>query len=446
MNLRVALLVGSAALNAALLAAFVSQPALAPPALRNYFQRGPGAETSPAAQRAGEQAAAAARAAPAPAGAAAEVWSGLHSPDLATLVSRLRAAGFPAPIVRAIVDAEIERQFSPRIKELMRGVAEAPFWQPDPSYYMGSSKVFEELNQIYRERSRLVRDLLGKDAYAWSGTDPTTAQRRQFGDLPSAKIDLVQRINDDYAEMMGQVRAAMQGVTLPEDREKLALLEREKRADLAAVLTPDELANYEMRTSPVTSRLRTAVTILDSSEAEFRALYQIHDQFRDVLYPNYNTGSMAMESLDKRRDATRQASDQVKAALGDARYAQYQRAMDSDFQQLYRLGQRDGVPYDTLVRAYDLRGPAAQASTAILDNPALSLDAKRTALKDLAQSTRTQLLGTLGPAAGPAYVESSRWLGYLDRGYGISISPEGGVGMRAPAAPRPPPAAPAPGR
>jgi hypothetical protein len=442
MTLRVLLLVGSAALNAALLAAFLAKPALVPPPLRTYLQRdsaGAGAAAA-APSPPKEMAIAGPSAQPT---TASDLWSALHSADLATLVSRLRAAGFPASIVRAIIDAEIERQFSPRIKELLRSMNETPFWKPDPSYFSGNAKVFEEVSQIYRERSRVLRDLLGKDAYAWAGTDATTAQRRQFGNISPAKIDLVQRINDDYAEMMGQVRAAMQGVTLPEDREKLALLEREKRLDLAAVLTAEELADYEMRTSSVTSRLRTAFTIMDASEAEFLALYKIHEPFKDILYPNYSVGFGSAESSEKRRDATKQINDQVKALLGEARYAQYQRATDSEFQQLYRLAQRDNVPYDTLVRAYDLRNPTAHASIAILENTALSLDAKRAALKELAQSVRTQLLSTLGPSAGPAYVESSRWLSYLDRGYGITITPEGGISMRPPMAPRP---APAPGR
>jgi hypothetical protein len=449
MNLRVLLLVGSVALNAALFAAFSLRPALAPPALRGYFQRGAGAAEKSEDERTREQKLAAAKRASAEKpGTPAEIWSKLHSADLATLVSRLRAAGFPPSVVRAIVDAEVERQFSPRIKELTRSVNETPYWKPDPSYYMGNSKIFEEIGQIYRERSRVLRDLLGKDAYAWGGTDPTTAQRRQFGDLPAAKIDLVQRINDDYAEMMGQVRSAMQGVTLPEDREKLALLEREKRADLAGVLTPQELADYEMRTSMVTMRLRTAFTILDSSEQEFRTIYQIHDQFKEVLYPGSTSGGgfflMGSETTpDKRREAGTQIQEQIKAALGPARYAEYQRATDNDFQQLYRLGQRDNVPYDTLVRAYDVRNTTTDAATKLSENASLDAAAKQAALKDLVQTARTQLLSTLGPATGPAYVQNSRWFTSLEQGRIMTVMPDGNTFSRSITSP-PPRSAPAP--
>src|SRR5258707_692709 len=98
------------------------------------------------------------------------------------------------------------------------------------------------------------RDLLNDPFFATD--DVSATQRRQFGNLSRQKVDSVQRIEDDYSEMTSAIRAAMAGITLPEDRDKLALLAREKHADLAAVLTPGELADYELRSSPITSLLR----------------------------------------------------------------------------------------------------------------------------------------------------------------------------------------------
>jgi hypothetical protein len=431
MKLRVVLLVGLTVLNSALIAAFVLRPSLTPPDVRKYFSQRDSSSVHASATRIAK------REVPdrkqVTGAAPGDLWTSLHSADLASLVQCLRAAGFPAVMVRAIVDAEVERQFTPRIKELMRSVTETPYWKQEAGYYMGNSKLFESINQIYRERARVLRDLLGSDAYAFSGADPTAVQRRQFGDLPQSKIDLVQRITDDYAEMTAQIRAAMQGVTLPEDREKIALLEREKRADLAAILTPEQLADYEMRTSPITMRLRTAFTIMDASEAEFRAIYNAFEPFKDVLYPTSSGGMIFISSdvTEKRREAAQQINAQLKTALGEARFVQYQRSTDSDFQQLYRLGQRDNVPYETLVRVYDARTPVAEASMKIVDDRSLSADAKQAALKELAQSARTTLLSTLGPTTGPAYVANSRWLNYLDQGRGFSIGPDGNISSRS---------------
>ena len=427
----------SAATNVALFAAFIAKPSLAPPAVRSFFEFGDSSRDSEKDQASPTRTAAGRRSTP-----AAPLWSRLYSEELTALVGRLRAAGFPPTIVRAIVEAELERQFSGRIKELTRSVHDAPYWKPDQSYYMGSSQLFEKINQLYRERSKMMRELLGKDAFAYGHMDPNAAQRRQFGNLSQQKIDLVQRIVDDYAEMTSQVRIAMQGITLPEDREKLALLEREKRADLEAILTPEEFADYQMRTSNITNNLRTAFTIMNASEAEFRALYAVYQPYGDVLYPSFYTG-FTPDMSERRREAQQAVASQAKATLGEKRFVEYERATNREFQQLYRLGQRDNLSYDTLVRAYDVRVPAAEASTKIMNDASLNYDAKRTALRELGQKTRTQLLSTLGPVIGPAYADSNRWLAYIEQGGAVSITADGNFSYRSPP---PPPSVSAPAK
>lgn len=411
--------------NAALLGVFAVRPTLAPPSVRSYFESR--SDADPGASTADRASAVSARPAKSSA-VAAPWWQSLASPDLTTLVARLRAAGFPPPILRLIIDAEIEARFAPRIQELTRELNETPYWKPDPSLYAGNSRLFESINQIYRERSQLLRGLLGQDAFAYSGVDPSAAQQRQYGNLSEAKISLVQRITDDYAEMMGQVRTAMQGVTLPEDREKLALLEREKRADLAAVLTPAELADYEMRSSPITGRLRTPLSIMNASEAEFRTIFEIQQPYANVISPG--VGMITMEMSQQRREVTAKINEQIKAALGEARFAQYERATQSEFQQLHRLASAEGVSYDAMAKAFDVRGPTATASTAIMNDRNLNADDKRTALKNLALTARTEILSTLGPTVGPAYAENARWLTHIAQGGSVSIMPDGNMSYR----------------
>ncbi len=430
----------SAATNVALVAAFVSKPTLAPPSVRGFFEFGSASPSRASAE------ASAAKSAQRPTGdrvaaasSKADLWARLHTDDLPALIARLRAAGFPPTLIRAIADAEIQRRFAPRLEEIRRSVNETPYWRGDPGSFGVNRNIYEQMTQLSRDRAKALRELIGQDAFAYSGMDPTEAQRRQFGNLAPGKIDLVQRINDDYAEMSAQIRAAMQGITLPEDREKLALLEREKRADLASILTPEELADYEMRTSPITSRLRTALTVLDASEAEFQQIYAAHKPFAETLYPTSSGGMVVFTSdlVENRRAATEKINAQLKQTLGDARFAEYQRAADREFQQLYQLTRSENVSYDTLVRAYDSRQPTAEASMKIANDPNLSVAEKTAALKQLAETTRTQVLSTLGPGTGPVYADSARWLTALQQGRAFSIMPDGNISTRMISAPRP---------
>lgn len=414
------LLALSLAANAVATAVLFLRPSLAPPAIRDWIDREGAVTRTAEAQRQEVRAAADRRAAEQARAAAsqAKLWSALTTDDLHALVARLRAAGFPPGVVRGIVTAQVQGRFSARMNELVRTMEETPYWRPAPTSSYNNPKLFEQRQQVYRDRTKLLRELLGPDLYAGAGTDRTEIQRRQFGNLPQEKIDLIQRINEDYAEMQAQVRAAAQGITLPEDREKLVLLDREKRADLAAILAPQELEDYEMRTSPAASRLRSAMTYMNATEDEFRTIFRIQRQFESQLYPPSAGGfvSMTTELMQQRRDVTNQMQAQVNAALGEMRGSEFARASNYEFQQLVQLAQREQRAIGDAVRAFELRNAAALESARIGGDPALTNDQKRAALQMLAQNTKAQLASALGPGAGEAYAKSAMWLQAIERG------------------------------
>ena len=403
---------GSLAANLVLLAALALRPALAPPAFRDFFARH---------FHFGDTLDAAAPAASVPRTPVArtKLWAALESGDnLATLIARLRAAGFPASTIREMVRTQINARYDARMRAITDPDPNTPFWKLKSTFYGPADKRLEEYTALQRERSKLLRDLLGDPFFA--SDDVSTEQHRQFGNLSKTQIDQVQRIEDDYADMNAQVRAAMNGVTLPEDREKLALLAREKHADLAAILTPEELADYELRSSPLTNLLRNRLGGFDPTEAEYRGIFQAQQAFSDKL-----GGSAAVMSGDyeTRRAAQQQLNDQLKAALGDARYADYVRETSNEFQQLSRLAQRDNVPAATAIQAYNLRDNVAAQSTRIADDGALDADQKRAELRTLAQNTRDQILATLGPTVGPAYVKvADQWLKMVENGNAVTFS------------------------
>jgi hypothetical protein len=414
MKLPALLLAGSLAANAALAGYYFTQTSPLDPGTRAANQaRDAIAETRRVAANARVQAAR-------DAASQAQLWTTLDSGDLRTLIARLRAAGFPAAIIRAIVSARIEASFSARMNALTKSVEDTPFWRPAPTNSFNNPKFNEERSQIYRDRARQLREVLGDDLFGASAGEATAAQRRQFGDLPKSKIDLVQRINDDYAEMISQARASTQGITLPEDREKLALLAREKRADLAAALTPQELEDYDLHSSASTTRMRSALTLMDASEAEFLTLFRIQQQFSDVL-TNAGPGMMTADLSRQRRDATAQINTQIKAALGDARAADYFRASDYEFQNLTQVVQRENLPASAAVTAYDLRNSTSAESLRIFNDKDLTNDQKLTAMQTLAQSTRAQLTSALGPTAGATYAKSAQWLQAIERGTSVSF-------------------------
>lgn len=361
-----------------------------------------------------------------------KTWASLNPGDLHSLVARLRAAGFPPATIRAIINAQVNDQLRSKFVEMSAHLETKPFWATDGVIVgYNDPKALALFREMGRESNRLLKDALGPD-FPDTNSETSDYQRRRFGDLPKDKIDQLQRITEDYDDLRQQTTAAARGLMLPEDREKLALLEKEKRADLAKVLTPQELDDYLMRTSNTTMQLRTALTAFNASESEFRTIYQAKAAF-DEKYSFQNMGNYLGADIMKDRNAAQaQVAEQLKAALGEARYAEYARASDREFQAINRIAQQANLPDTAAVQAYNLRDTASKESNRIFADTSLSTDQKRSALQTLAQSTRTQLNATLGAEAGGTYLKvAENWLGRIEHGAAITFTEGGGTSSRS---------------
>jgi hypothetical protein len=426
MKLTPLLLGGSLAVNAALFTYYLSRPASA----------GRSPETSSAeialeAEAGGNASNVASSGATKKTGAsknvvaAGKTWAQLNKGDLHALAARLRAAGFPPSVVRSIISTQINESFKERRSQLMPPMEERPFWKTERGF--GSqfdSKYFAAMRQLSREQNALLKEIVGENP------DPegvvTENQRRRYGDLPREKIDLIRRIDEDYSEMRNEVNAAARGIVLPEDRQKLALLEKEKRADLEQILSPAELEDYLMRTSTTTAQLRRTLGMMNATESEFRAIYAAQAAF-DEKYSFQAMGSAIGSTLGEERiEAQKQVYEQIKSALGEQRYADYLRSSDREYQQLARVAQQANLPENIAIQAFNLRDNVSKESTRIYNDPALNVEQKRAALKSLAESARTQINATLGPEVGASYVKiADRWLSGLERGASVTFSETG---------------------
>lgn len=429
------LLVLSLAANLAFAALFVSRPASLPPVFRDVFSRPTAPAVAPSASIAPAVVAATNR-------SGSPVWPALDTDDLHVLVARMKAAGFPIHAIRAVVQAKVSARYDARLRELTQGDADAPYWQSKLSPGMDPKRL-AEYYRLSRERASLVKELLGDYAHRDDG-GLTTAEAQRYGTLPRAKIDALSRIEADYTDLEREVRAAMNNIVLPEDREKLALLQREKRADLAALLTPEELADYDMRTSTVTDALRPVMGLFKPTEAEFRTIFAIEEAYRDRISPSSlatMTPNERRQLLQNRAAAQSEMDAQLAAALGEQRYADFTRASDRDYQQIARLAAQQNLAPEAATQALDLRNRVLQESVRLFDDASLDYTQKLAAYKALAQNARAQLVATLGPTAGNAYVRTSdRWLNSIERGAAVTLSATGGTSVRSlpsPGTPRP---------
>jgi len=341
------------------------------------------------------------------AGSASNVWKTLVTGDQpADWMQGLRDAGFPDNIIHAIVSAKIHERYAARRADLQKN-DDAQYWSKAWNNWGGGDPANRAaLRELWRNERKEIKEALG-DAYA----DNPEIQRmvqRQFGDLPKDKINALQTITDDYQELTSEIYQTANNVMLPEDREKLAFLEKEKRADLAAVLTPEELQAYELRSSGTANNLRWQLSAFAPSEQEFRSIFALQRDF-ELQFPNDRRSNNDEAAQKARSDAQAAMDAQIKSTLGEARYADYQRAKDGNYQQLAGLTERLALPKETAVAVYDLSKDVQKRAQQIRNDKNLNNDSRNQALAALADEATSKITASLGDRGLEAYKENGGW-------------------------------------
>lgn len=340
------------------------------------------------------------------AGVDPKLWHDLGDPDLSAQIARLRAAGFPPSIVRAIIAAQIEESFTAKRKALSPPPSTGEFWkggQPaDP-------KLRAALRELSLQQTRLLTELLGADPEV--NPMQNIYERRQLAGLPPGKTDQLARVKRDYDEMRSEIYSAFSGGTLlPEDRAKIALLDKEQRADFAGILSPEEMENYELRSSSTANQMRYSLSAFNPTEAEFRAIYQQQRVF-DEKYSGMSMVSATQETMQARAEAQKLLAAQIKTALGPERGADYERATDYNFQAINRVVERLALPKAAATEVWTLQKDVEQRTRALQTNRELTPDARAAQFAALNTEVTAKLTTTLGQRGFDVYKQNGGyWL------------------------------------
>jgi hypothetical protein len=329
----------------------------------------------------------------------------LKSGDPALMRAALEKAGFPPDYVRDIITWGLGDTTNPDHIALLRAQAAKPFWQSKPSAELAA------LEKEVREKDAKAGDAI-KAAY--NGRVPphplqAMNQQYRYRFLPADKIDKVLQIESDYSDMT----SAAAGGTM-EAREKVRLLQQEKRADLAKLLTPDELDLYDMNTSVTAGTLRRQMGTLELTEQEFRSLVKLKLPFDEKYGSVY--GPTTPDLLAQRQADQQALNTDIQAVLGQDRFAEYQRAQDFGYRAASEITAHFNLPHENAVAAYDLQQSIVkrmQEATRTAGTDRAAVAAQATALLTEANTQLTQLLGAPGL---DAYKRTGgMWLRALER-------------------------------
>jgi len=329
----------------------------------------------------------------------AEKWLLLEkgtSDDDPAFVARLRAEGFPPSVIRAIVTARVAEHFAARRGELTQAAGKLPYWRRLYTFTPNNNpSARAALRQLQREQSACLRQLLGDDA---TPEYLRTAIALRTGGLSVEKTEQLDWIKRDYAELNTLLQDETGGLYMEEDRAKFELLEKEQQADLAALLTPAELEAYELRSSPTAIKIKRELDLFDLTETEFLGLYRLRKTFDKSFgrASDFLNIRLSQDELKKRQKAEQQLQQDIKAALGPERYADYQMVTDSDYRNIHQLTESLNLPPSTAKTIYQIGQESATRADALRRD--FANDAQKLAVEQerLNQEKLTKLNNLLG--------------------------------------------------
>lgn len=329
------------------------------------------------------------------------LWAQLRTDDLKELMRRLESAGFPRAAINQIIRQLVQERFEPRWRELRGDIKSMPYWKAPSSPYNDPKKA-ESYQALSAEQSKLLESLLGREQ--WLET--------RLGHLPRDKATAVQAIRRDYFQLMAEAYRAMQlsgRAPTAADRQRNEMLEQEQRKDIARLLTPAELFEYDLRSSREASILREQTKALDTTESEFRALFPAYQEaVGKALAESAATGN-DFETTWRTADAQMQAK--LKEVLGPERYADFVQAKDPASAKLNQIVQRLELPLSAARAVVAVQNEITQRADMVKTDRSLTQEQRQTQLAALAQEAAERITGTLGSRGFGAYQQySGKWL------------------------------------
>ncbi len=316
-------------------------------------------------------------------------------------VARLRGEGFPARVIRKLVTLRVEDRYAQRLQLLRVDTRQVPYWLDSLPVDQQERERRAAIRALEREMKKEIRRLLGTGAFHLPGDYSYDHRERLFGDLPDERIAEIEAINTDYIELAEEVRESAQRFKFPDDLEKLKLFERERRADLARLLTPSELEYYERRFSWSAYAVRDALVYFEATESEYLAMYEAQRAFDE----RYGMQYVSREEAERRLAARPELLAAWELALGPVRFEELQLTTDERFGDLYWWVEMNGLPPERalglmrVVRGFD--GP----KRALNEDKSLTADQRAARLEELEADTKTRIAGVVGEEKLAAFID-----------------------------------------
>jgi hypothetical protein len=326
--------------------------------------------------------------------------------------------GCPELTIQDIVVGSLNRQYNPKIIALRK--ASSRFWETqqrrDKATFEEDMMHENEARRLEAEKSRVIQELLGisftdylsectgkPDRHA-DLTDSIAPESRQRAREVLLKYDQLER------ELIERGNGTLGKPEMDELRESYY----RQRAELKEFLSPSEMEEFELRASPTAQELRDRDLVgFSPTEEEFRTIFRIRMESRESSPAD--SGTNAETQFVGIIQARRSMEDRLRDALGEKRFADYERAQDFAYRGLVEITDHFGLSNEPAIQVHELRLAALKEVERLSAEPNSDMEKRRFDLQRLQAQAQQNAAVALGKEAFQAYIKSSAGRGWLER-------------------------------
>lgn len=341
-------------------------------------------------------------------------WQMVESEDYKNYIANLRAIGCPEETIRDIIIADVNKLFATRQSQAGASAKETfQYWKKGRTMFRGLDE--EKLKQqkaLAEEKRTLIKELLGIDFVDNTATaEAFNPFSEMLGFLSKEQQQQVAELEATYVakqQKLFENRGA--GPPTAEDRNKFRELERQKEAEIAKTLTPQEFEDYQLRMSQTAQAVRGTLGDFEATEQEFREIFKARKPFDDQYGP-FSNNDEDPASFAQRVAARTQMETQLRQTLGEERFQQWNYESQYASSSLRGVAEQHNIPRENIYQAFDVRKNAQQAAAELLLNNTLAESQRQEALRGIRNEAETAWRDLLGPDGWNSYNRrGSRWL------------------------------------
>jgi hypothetical protein len=220
----------------------------------------------------------------------------------------------------------------------------------------------------------------------------------------------MQKIKDDYDELtlavLGGLGGDENGRAGPSDTllRQLALLEQERRRDIAATMTPREFEDLELKESAAGRLVDRALKGTNVSDEQRREVFRLQREFELQFDGRREAAPLTYLEREQVRQRTQ---ERIRAVLGEDLFRVWLAAADD----LYAVTAARGVPTQIARDLMQTRDDYNMRVLSLQVAPGLAADQRLAARRQLAEETRSRAAAILGPQLyQTAHAELLTWL------------------------------------